>query len=153
MKPLINCTITETKSKICREEEGKKICFEHIKYEIVGDVVSIDKCVFNKVHGERKCDYLFLFDKKRQQYNFLKNKISPAYYVELKGIDLVSACEQLLNSIIKTKDQISEFEINALVVSSKEFHPKYHNNEYYRDLKRLIKKNIQFLITPHTVNL
>ena len=76
-----------------------------------------------------------------------------AYYVELKGIDLASACEQLLNSIEKTKEEITGFDINALVVSTRKFIPQYDNNEFYRGVKRLIRKNIEFEITPHTIDL
>lgn len=78
---------------------------------------------------------------------------SLAYYVELKGIGLVEACKQLLNSIDATMAQIDNFDLNALVVSSRKFVPKYDNNESYRAIKRLIKKNIQFEVTPYTVNL
>jgi hypothetical protein len=152
MKSISQCAATEVKTKVCREEEGKVICFQHAEYDIVCEVVPIEKCVFAKSEEGRRCDYLFLFDKIKQHYNFLKNKSSLAYYVELKGIELIKACEQLLNSIVKTKDQIADFEIDALVVSSRGFIPKYDNNEYYRDIRRIIKKKIQFEITPCTVS-
>jgi hypothetical protein len=153
MKTISECSKVEINTTVCREEEGKEICFQHTGYEIVCEVVAIEKCVFNKVAGGKRCDYLFLFDKNKQRYNYLKNKLSLAYYVELKGIGLIEACEQLLNSIEKAKDQITDFEIRALVVSSRGFIPKYDNTEYYRELKRLIRKNVQFETTPHTVNL
>lgn len=152
MKLIAECIVTEIKNIVCREEEGKTICFTHPEYEIVCDIVAIEKCVFSQADIGRRCDYLFLVDKNKQQYNFLKNKISSAFYVELKGIGLVDACEQLLNSIEKTSNQIGTFEIYALVISPKEFNPKYDNNEYYRAVKRLIKKDIQFKISPHTVS-
>jgi hypothetical protein len=151
MRSISECTQTENKTRICRSEEGKQICFQHLEYEIVCGVVPIEKCVFTRTGTGRRCDYLFLFDKKKQKYNYLKNKPSQAYFVELKGIGLTEACEQLLNSIEKTKDQIEDFDINALVVSSREFIPKYDNNEYYRTIKRTIKKDVQFGTTPHTV--
>jgi len=149
MKTLIECIIQESGNTICKEEEGKKICFVYDEYEMVCDAVPIDKCVFNKVKGVRKCDFLFLFDKNKQKYTILDKSI--AYYVELKGVDLIYACEQIWNSIDKTKDQIEEFDINAIVVSSRAFIPKYDNNEFYRSVKRLIKKNIQFRLTPFIV--
>ena len=152
MKPISECIEIEISTRIHREEEGKEICFQHSEYEIVCEIISIEKCVFKKAIGGKRCDYLFLFNKNRQHYNFLENKLSTAYYVELKGIGLAEACEQLLNSIEKTKDQITEFDLNALVVSSREFIPKYDNNEYYRELKRIIRKNVQFEITPYTMN-
>ena len=153
MRPISECITIENKVRVCREEEGKEVCFQHSDYEIVCEVVPIEKCVFKNIVGGKRCDYLFLFDKKRQQYNFLQNRRSPAYYVELKGIGLVDACEQLLNSIEMTRSQLTDFEINALVVSSREFIPKYDNNEYYRGVKRIIKKDVQFEVTPHTINL
>ncbi|MEP6951881.1 MAG: hypothetical protein ABI863_21510 [Ginsengibacter sp.] len=153
MKTISNCTTIEVGIKICREEEGKEICFQQAQYEMVCGIVAIEKCVFNKIVKGKRCDYLFLFDKNKQHYKYLQNKFSPAYYVELKGIELVEACEQLLNSIEKTIGQIKDFEINALVVSSRRFVPKYDNNEAYRELKRIIRKNVQFEITPHTINL
>jgi hypothetical protein len=153
MRQLIECKITEKANKICRDEEGKSICFEHKKYELICDVVSIEKCVLSKASDGRRCDFLFLFDKSKQEYNFLNNKSSLAFYVELKGIDLEDACEQLLNSIEKTIEQLPDYDLNALVVSSREFNPKYDNNEFYRNVKRLIKKNIQFEVLSYTKNL
>lgn len=153
MKTLSECSNTEIDRRICKEEEGKEICFQHSEYEIVFDVIEIEKCVFKRVEGGKRCDYLFLIDKEKQQYNFLGSKRSPAFYVELKGIGLTEACEQLLNSIEKTRDQISDFEINALVVSSRKFVPKYDNTEFYRELKRIIRKNVRFEITPCIINL
>ena len=153
MRSLSECSNIETTSHIYREEQGKEINFRHAEYDLVCNVISIDNCVFKNTHGEKCCDFLFLFDKSKQQYNVLKNKSSLAYYVELKGIDLASACEQLLNSIEKTKEEITGFDINALVVSTRKFIPQYDNNEFYRGVKRLIRKNIEFEITPHTINL
>jgi hypothetical protein len=153
MRPISDCSNIETSSQINREEEGKEIFFRHSKFDMVCNVVGVDSCIFKNTVGERSCDYLFLFDTTKQKYNFLKNRCSLAYYVELKGIDLVGACEQLHNSIDKTMTQIGLFDINALVVSTRGFIPKYDNNEFYRAVKRLIRKDIQFEITPHTVNL
>jgi hypothetical protein len=99
-------------------------------------------CVFKKVKDGKRCDYLFLFDKQKQNYKLKDNKNSIAFYVELKGIDLEEACNQLLNSIENTRAEIPNFDISAIVVSSREFNPRYDNNEYYREVKRLIKKNI-----------
>jgi hypothetical protein len=140
MKSLVECITTENGNRICKDEEIKSICFEHSEYDIICDVVSIEKCVLTKADDGRRCDFLFLFDKTKQEYNFLNGKSSIAYYVELKGIDLEDACEQLLNSIEKTKEELLGFEINALVVSSREFNPRYDNNEFNRSVFRIIKK-------------
>ncbi len=153
MKSLKDCSNIENNSIIYREESGKEIIFKNKFYNLVCDVIDIDGCVFNKVKGERSCDFLFLFDKNNQEYNLLNNKGSTAYYVELKGVDLESACEQLQNTIEKTKEQIDDFNLNAIVVSNRDFNPKYDNNEYYRNIRRLINKNIVFALTPHTIEL
>ncbi len=153
MRPISECIITERGAEIYREEEGKSISFRHAEYEIVCDVIPIERCVLTHAEDGRRCDYLFLFDKEKQQYNYLKNNPSPAYYVELKGIELIKACEQILNSIEKTIDQLPAFSINALVVSSRGFIPRYDNNEFYRNVKRITKKDIQFEITPFTITL
>ncbi len=135
MKSLAQCSNIETSYLITRDEQNKQIFFRHAEYDVVCDVIKIDDCVFNKVEGERSCDYLFLFDKNKQEYNFLKNKPSLAYYVELKGVDLISACEQLLNSIDKTMNEINGFDINAVVVSSRKFLPKFDTNDFQIALK------------------
>ena len=153
MRTISECSRIEVNRKIFREEEAKEICFQNTEYEIVCDVIEIEKCVFKKVAGGKRCDYLFLFDKKKQQYDFLGSKRSPAFYVELKGIGLAEACEQLFNSIEKTKDQLDDFDFNALVVSSRKFVPKYDNTDFYRELKRVIRKDVRFEITPCTIDL
>jgi hydroxymethylpyrimidine pyrophosphatase-like HAD family hydrolase len=152
MKQLNECIITEQGHLIYREEEGKEISFVNIDYELVCDIVPIEKCVLTKAEDGRRCDFLFLFNKEKQEYQILKNIGNLAYYVELKGIDLEDACEQLHNSIDKTRSQIDGFEIFPLVVSSREYVPKYDNNEWNRNLKRLLRKEIQFEVTPFTVN-
>ncbi len=149
MKSIVECITTETDFVIHREEESKEITFTNSDYKLVCDIVEIEKCVFYKVVGGKRCDYLFLFDKNRQEYKFLDK--SQAFYIELKGEgELVKAAEQLFNSIENTKDQTANFDINAVVVSSREFNPKYDNNEFYRNVYRLIKKKIQFEVTPYT---
>ena len=152
MKRIADCIYTETNHTICKEEEGKVICFSS-NYNLVCDVVEIEKCVFKGVKAGKRCDYLFLFDKNKQEYKLENVKKSIAFYVELKGIDLEEACMQLLNSIENTINEIQDYDISAIVVSSREFNPKYDNNEYFRDVKRIIKKNIQFELTDYTYNI
>lgn len=153
MRSFAECRTTESGTEIFREEEGKSFGLRHNEYEIVCDIIAMDGCVFNTNGDGKRCDFLFLLDRRKQHYNYLPAAYSPAYYVELKGIALVKACEQLLNSIEKTSDQIPEFDLNAIVVSSRAFVPKNDNNEYYREVKRIIRKNIQFEITPFTISL
>ena len=151
MKLLNECFQTEKGNRIFREEEGKQINFVNDMYELVCDVVPIDSCVLTGATDGRRCDFLFLFNKSKQEYSVLNNKKSLAYYVELKGVDLEGACEQLHNSIEKTRDQLEDFELNAMVVSSREYVPKYDNNDWNRNLIRIIKKPIQFEVSPYTV--
>lgn len=153
MRSIAECTTTEIGVEIYREEEGKYFSLRHLKYEIVCEIIVIDGCVMNSHVDGKRCDFLFLIDRKKQKYNYLPVAYSPAYYVELKGIELVKACEQLLNSIKRTKEQIPDYDLNAIVVSSRAFVPKYDNSEFYREVKRIIRKNIQFEITPYTINL
>lgn len=153
MRPIVDCKILEKGFKVYREEENKSISFENENYELVCEVVPIEKCVLTKADDGKRCDFLFLFDKTKQEYQILNIKGSLAFYVELKGIELEAACEQLLNSINKTMEQLNGFELNAMVVSSREFNPKYDNNEFYRNVKRLIKKDIQFEVSPHTITI
>ena len=75
MKLISDCITTETATIVCREEEGKEVCFMHDAYEIVCDVVSIEKCVFSNVVDGKRCDYLFLFDKGKQHYNYYKKNL------------------------------------------------------------------------------
>lgn len=149
MRKVSDCIVTEINNSVCREEQGKVICFINEEYNLVVEIASIDNCVLK---NEKSCDFLFLLHKEKQEYKSLV-KNSTAFYVELKGNHLVNACEQLLNSIEKTKDEIEGFDINAIVVSSREYVPRFHNNEYRRNIERLIKKEMQFKLTPYTQNI
>jgi hypothetical protein len=63
MRKIFECSSVETNTRVCREEERKQICFEHPEYDIVCDVIAIEKCVFKGVVGGKRCDYLFIIDK------------------------------------------------------------------------------------------
>lgn len=106
-------------------------------------IVDIDNCVFEN-EDIRRCDYLFLIDKRKEENKNLSISKSKAIYVELKGIDIKDACQQLYNAIDKTKHEILNHDINAKVVGTKGFQPNIANNKYYLNIKRLIKKDIQF---------
>lgn len=74
-----------------------------------------------------------------------KKEIHPkAFYVELKGINIKHACEQLYNSIKMTRPEIIKYEIEAKVISVKDFHPNLLSNEYFRKVKKLINREINF---------
>jgi hypothetical protein len=126
----------------CRQRFSRKE--ESVQFELASEipfdckVIRIDGCVFDD-HSFRKCDYLFLASRKKA-----KHITKTAYYVELKGEDHKVVCEQLYNSIDYTKTQILNFDIRAKVVSTKGFQPNMMNSEYFRKVKRLIRKEIEF---------
>ncbi len=142
MKSVNDCKIEESgfKSKFNVTENGKTFCLESNK-NFYCNVVSIDKCVFDK-SDLRRCDYLLLIPSKHETVKQFAT--SKAIYVELKGDDVKSACEQLYNAIDKTKAQILNFEIEAKVIGTKNFHPNLQGNEYLRKVKKLIGKEIDF---------
>ncbi len=142
MKSISDCKIAESgfKSKFTVREKGKTFCITSNK-DFYCDVISIDNCVFEK-SDLRRCDYLLLIPTKHD--NVEQFKISKAIYVELKGEDVKSACEQLYNAIDKTKAQLLSFDIEAKVIGTKNFHPNLQSNAYFRKVKKLIKNEIVF---------
>lgn len=142
MKSISDCKIVESgfKSKFTVSEKGKTFCITSNK-DFFCDVVSIDNCVF-KTSDLRRCDYLFLIPAKHEDKKQFKT--SKAIYVELKGDDVKSACEQLYNAIDKTKLQILNVDIEAKVIGTKNFHPNLQSNAYLRKVKTLIRKEIVF---------
>jgi hypothetical protein len=116
-----------------KSEEGITFTLKSITNQKFNcNIVSIDECVFGD-EQIRRCDWLFLVADMRK-----------AYYVELKGINIDEACEQLYNAIDRTKTQIPNFDIQAKVISTKGQQPEILNSKYYRKVKRLIKKDIEF---------
>lgn len=142
MKSISDCKIKESgfKSKFILREQGKTFCLISNK-DFYCDIVSIDNCVFEK-SDLRRCDYLLLIPAKHE--NGEQFKTSKAIYVELKGDDIKSACEQLYNAIDKTKTQILNFDIEAKVIGTKNSHPNLQSNSYFRKIKTLIRKEILF---------
>jgi hypothetical protein len=142
MKSISDCKIGESgfKSKFTISEKGKTFCIASNK-DFYCDVISIDDCVFDKSEL-RRCDYLLLIPAKHEKVE--QFKISKAIYVELKGDDVKSACEQLYNAIDKTKAQILNVDIEAKVIGTKNFHPNLQSNAYFRKVKILIRKEIVF---------
>jgi len=140
MKNLNECKETGNNNRFSRTEKGKTFVLQSDRH-FHCDVVDIDGCVLKDL-SIKKCDWLFLVPK---SVNLgLKSKRSKAYYIELKGIDISDVCEQLYNAIDKTKRQIPDFEIEARVVGPKGIQPEIFNSRYYRKVKRIIKKDIQF---------
>jgi hypothetical protein len=142
MKRINDCKTGESgfKSKFAVKEKGKTFCVTSNK-EFYCGVVSIDDCIFAET-DLRRCDYLFLIPSKHEKVEQFKS--SKAIFVELKGDDVKSACEQLFNAIDKTKTQILNFDIEAKVIGTKNFHPDLRSNAYFRKVKKLIRKEIVF---------
>ncbi|MEO8416201.1 MAG: hypothetical protein ABI472_21245 [Ginsengibacter sp.] len=135
----------------CIEEEGINVIFFRKEmgktFSLTSDtrfsckIISIDNCVFqNSVL--RRCDFLFLVSKTHE--NVILQSSLQAFYVELKGVNIQYACEQLYNAIRDTKREIVNYSIEARVISIKGFQPNIANNEYFRKVKKLIKKEIVF---------
>lgn len=140
MKPINLCSTPLVDFSFRVQEKGKSYILSSTN-KIHCTIVDIDNCVFEN-EEIRRCDYLFLIDKKENKnLNIQKSK---AIYVELKGIDIKDACQQLYNAIDKTKQEILNYELNAKVVGTKGFQPNIANNKYYLNVKRLIKNDIQF---------
>jgi hypothetical protein len=153
MNRIDECYYTENANLITRSEMGKEISFKNDDFPLVCDVASIENCVLSGNNDGKRCDYLFCFDRDKQEYkipNLIDN--SQAYYVELKGIDISEACEQLHNSIEKTSDQLPNYNLNAIVVASREFAPRY-DEEFSRKVYRLIGKPVTFKVLSHTVKI
>lgn len=72
-------------------------------------VYKVDSCLI-KDNNERKCDYLFIVDKKQER---------AAYFVELKGTGLADAIDQILNSIDILYKSINEYKICARIVGKR----------------------------------
>jgi hypothetical protein len=140
MKKLDECKETATGKRFSRKEEGKTFSLQS-DLDFHCEIVDIDHCVL-KHDSIRRCDWLFLVPKKENQH--LKNQKSRAFFVELKGTEINGACEQLFNAIDRTKSQILNFEIEARVVGTRGFQPELKNTEYYRKVKRIIRKDIEF---------
>ena len=142
MKSISECIIEEgIKRKFFQKEEGKTFTLVS-EVEFRCEVVAIDNCCFKSL-SIRRCDFLFLVNHKNQPKG-TAFKQSKAFYVELKGDDIESACEQLYNAIDRTKTQIPNFFIIAKVIGTKGSHPDIQNRDYFRKVKKLIKRENRF---------
>ncbi|MBO9201146.1 MULTISPECIES: hypothetical protein [Niastella] len=72
-------------------------------------VFQVDSCLI-KGNKEKKCDFLFVVDKKLE---------CKAYFVELKGTDLTGAIHQVLNSIDILYKSLHEHKIYARIVGKR----------------------------------
>jgi hypothetical protein len=92
--------------KDCRvSEKGKAFRLKNdTQYKIT--VFKVDACLI-KENNEKKCDFLFVIDKKQERH---------AYFVELKGTDLAGAIHQVLNSINILYKSLHEHKIYARII-------------------------------------
>jgi hypothetical protein len=63
-----------------------------------------------------------------------------AFFIELKGKDLLRALEQINTSIDFISPQLKDFEINARVVVTAVSVPNIQNNPYVLKFRKRIKK-------------
>src|ERR1700741_2778411 len=99
MKSLSDCKRGQTANRFKKTEQGKTFSLELSNTEnFYCEMVDIDKCVFEKEKLKR-CDWLFLVPKTNSVNTKLNLSRSKAYYVELKGLALYDAYEQLCNAI------------------------------------------------------
>jgi len=72
-------------------------------------IFEVDPCLI-KDNKEKKCDYLFIIDKKQECL---------AYFIELKGTGLTDAIHQILNSIDILYKSLHEHKIFARIVGKR----------------------------------
>ena len=136
MKKLHECQTDENSINCSRSESGITFTLSADKKFICG-VIDIDGCVL-KEEEIRKCDWLFLVNDK----NVRPKPV--AYFIELKRGNIHEASEQIYNAIDRTKSQLANYEIEARVVSAKGIQPEIKNSGYYKKVRKIIKKDIEF---------
>ena len=99
------------------------------KYQLINEYeklicqINIDGCC--EIAG-KKCDYLFL-----------NCEDLDAYFVELKGVSIIDAIKQILNSIAYLLPHLKNFKINARIILTRYSYPNLENNP---DVITLLKK-------------
>jgi len=97
------CT-EETKAQyIVLEEKGKKMTFNNFKRRKIRKI-EVDGCAITK--GIR-CDWLVI------------NEADYEHFVELKGTDIVHACEQLKSSITQLSTNPQKSEKHSFIIAGK----------------------------------
>ena len=96
------------KKDCCVSEKGKTFRLKNdTQHKIT--VFKVDACLI-KDNTEKKCDFLFVVDKKQECH---------AYFVELKGTDLAGAILQVSNSINILYKSLHEHKIYARIVGKR----------------------------------
>jgi hypothetical protein len=123
--PEKECLEFSDKRTIIAAEEQKKKFIGYNKERKLFSKFRVDNCLIKK---GRKCDFLIL-DCEEQK----------AYFIELKGKDLLSAVEQIDHSIDRLISYLADHRINARIVLSKVSSPDLRSTKYIK-LERRIKK-------------
>jgi hypothetical protein len=107
---------------ITAEEKGKKYIGHNKSGKLFGRF-RVDGCLI----GEgKKCDFLILDCKEKK-----------AYFIELKGKDILTALEQIDQSIEILFPKLSDFSINARIVLSKANPPDLRSSKYIKIERKL----------------
>ncbi|NUN99354.1 MAG: hypothetical protein HUU01_01925 [Saprospiraceae bacterium] len=106
---------SENKSKYSlRNPQRREVCKIHL-----------DGCASMETTG-KQCDYLFL-----------SCDTNRAFFIELKGCDLLHAIDQLDQSIDRHKQSVEGFAINARVVLSRTQTPDIRSPKYIKFKKKI----------------
>lgn len=109
---------TRTRKIVCEENKRK-----YIANNVNSDLVyrfKIDGEVINNT-TQKRCDYL------------VENETSKnAFFVELKGVDIGTACMQILETICLYTDQLREYTIHSRIVCSRVPTPCVNDSKYRR---------------------
>ena len=113
--------------KICVASENGKTYTLNNKSNYKIKKVRIDKCILQQ-EGEHRCDFLM---------HATRDKDEKAYFIELKGGALMDAVQQLYDTIVYLKKELTSCEINARIIGKGDT-PNLKNSAYYKKLVREI---------------
>lgn len=102
-KRIEDCTEKKTDSKIVLEEKGKKMVFLNKARKTI-KIITVDGCA---ITAGIKCDFL------------VKNEEDYEYFVELKGADILHACDQLKASINQLSVNPTQNAKHSFIVASR----------------------------------
>jgi hypothetical protein len=126
-----DCTLCSDGKKITVQENKRKYILNNLSAQQVCKI-QIDGCVIDD-QNQRKCDYLIIVCK-------TEDAKEEMYFIELKGKDLISAVEQLTQTIEYFKPQIIG-KVFARAVLSRVPNPKsIENDSRVKKLRSLLKK-------------
>ena len=132
---------------IACKENNKEYCYEYINRETFLEI-RVDGGLDHD-QSRQKCDYLLLNTTRldTNQTNF------HSIFIELKGADLLKACEQLLATIKRYAHELFHSQLHARVVVSKAHGPKIAGLQPYQKKFRDQKCSFVFqsqTMTEHT---